>query len=60
MATSDRAKAMVEAFALALPESREASPIDTTLDSAIVTPPESRDPALLAKLDSICGRALGR
>ena len=60
MANSDRAKAMVEAFALALPESREASPIDTTLDSAIVTPPESRDPALLAKLDSICGRALGR
>jgi 5'-methylthioadenosine phosphorylase len=59
-ANADRARAMVEAFAMALPEKRAPSPIDTALDSAIVTAPESRDPALLAKLDAICGRYLGR
>jgi 5'-methylthioadenosine phosphorylase len=60
MANSGRAKAMLEAFARTLPEAREASPIDTALDSAIITAPESRDPNLLAKLDAICGRALSR
>ena len=60
MANSGRAKAMLDAFARALPEARQASPIDTVLDSAIITAPESRDPKLLAKLDSICGRALSR
>ena len=59
-ANAGRAKAMVEAFARALPEAREASPIDSVLDSAIITGPESRDPAMLAKLDSICGRILSR
>jgi 5'-methylthioadenosine phosphorylase len=28
------------------------------LDSAIITAPEARDPALLAKLDAVCGRVL--
>ena len=60
MANSGRAKAILEAFARTLPEAREASPIDTALDSAIITAPESRDPKLLAKLDAICGRALSR
>jgi 5'-methylthioadenosine phosphorylase len=54
------ARRMVEEFAGALPSRREASPIDKVLDSAIVTAPESRDPAMLAKLDAICGRALNR
>jgi 5'-methylthioadenosine phosphorylase len=58
MANSGRAKATIEAFALALPEARESSPTDTVLDSAIITAPESRDAKLLAKLDAICGRAL--
>ena len=60
MANAGRARDMVEAFARALPEERAPSPIDTALDSAIITAPESRDPALLARLDAICGRALGR
>ena len=30
----------------------------TTLDSAIVTPPDARDPALLAKLDAVAGRVI--
>lgn len=60
MANAGKARAMVEAFAQALPAKREASPIDTALDSAIVTAPEARDPAMLAKLDAVCGRILGR
>ena len=39
---------------------RETSPIDTTLDFALITPPEHRDPALTAKLDAVAGRALRR
>jgi 5'-methylthioadenosine phosphorylase len=27
---------------------------------ALITPPESRDPALLAKLDAVAGRVLGK
>ena len=37
---------------------RAASPIDTVLDTALVTAPEHRDPALLAKLDAVAGRVL--
>jgi 5'-methylthioadenosine phosphorylase len=37
---------------------RTPSPIDTNLDFAIVTPPEHRDPSLVAKLDAVAGRAL--
>ena len=32
---------------------------DRALDNAIVTAPEARDPALMARLDAIAGRALG-
>ena len=39
-----------------LPAERLPSPIDTTLDTAIITAPTARDPALLAKLDAVCGR----
>jgi 5'-methylthioadenosine phosphorylase len=39
-----------------LPPERERTPIDLTLDSALITAPEARDPALLAMLDAICGR----
>jgi 5'-methylthioadenosine phosphorylase len=41
-----------------LPEERPASPIDTCLDAALITAPSARDPALLAKLDAVAGRAL--
>ena len=34
------------------------SGIDTNLDVAIITPPEARDPKLMAKLDAVAGRVL--
>jgi 5'-methylthioadenosine phosphorylase len=37
---------------------REPSPIDTTLDYALITPRADRDPALMAKLDAVAGRVL--
>jgi 5'-methylthioadenosine phosphorylase len=49
------AKLIVE-LARSLPERRPPSPIDTVLDSALITPPELRSPELVAKLDAICGR----
>lgn len=52
------ARALVEAFARALPATRTASPIDTVLDAALITAPDARDPALLAKLDAVAGRVL--
>ena len=47
---------MLVALAEALPERREPSPIDIVLDMAIVTPPDARDPAAMARLDAICRR----
>lgn len=57
-ANAAKARAMVMALLRALPAEREASPIDTCLDSAIITARDSRDPALVAKLDAVAGRAL--
>ena len=54
------ARRTLEALARALPERREAVPADRALDGALVTPPEARDPALLAKLDAVAGRVLNR
>ena len=56
MANADVGRELVVRLAALLPPERTASPIDTTLDSAIVTAPEARDPALLARLDAVCGR----
>ncbi|WP_260928621.1 S-methyl-5'-thioadenosine phosphorylase [Novosphingobium sp. 9] len=53
------ARAAVEEFARRLPAEREASPIDTTLDNALVTPQNLRDPALVMKLDAIARRLFG-
>ena len=52
------ARDMVAALAAALPATRAPSPIDTNLDFALITAPEARDPALLARLDAVAGRAL--
>ncbi|MEM1053275.1 MAG: S-methyl-5'-thioadenosine phosphorylase [Pseudomonadota bacterium] len=52
------AKQTVLSFIKALPKTRKASPIDTCLDTAMVTSPQERDPALLAKLDAVAGRVL--
>jgi 5'-methylthioadenosine phosphorylase len=54
------ARRAVEAFVKALPSERAPSPIDTCLDVALITDPAKRDPALLAKLDAVAGRALRR
>jgi 5'-methylthioadenosine phosphorylase len=55
-ANADRARQMIVELAKALPKTRAPSPIDTNLDHALITAPEARDPALIAKLDAICGR----
>jgi 5'-methylthioadenosine phosphorylase len=52
------ARAAVRRLAALMPERREPSPIDTALDGALVTAPEARDPALVAMLDAVVGRAL--
>lgn len=59
-ANAAKARAMVMALLRALPLDREASPIDTCLDSAIITARDARDPVLVAKLDAVAGRALSR
>jgi len=51
-------KAVLE-FVAALPAERTPSPLDTVLDHALITAPDARDPAVLAKLDAVAGRVLG-
>jgi 5'-methylthioadenosine phosphorylase len=55
-----RAKELVRTVVPALGKPRGLCPsgCDRALDSAIVTPPEKRDPALVAKLDAVAGRVL--
>lgn len=47
------ARATLSALAQTLPKIRKASPIDTVLDSAIITPKEAWDPQLAARLDAV-------
>jgi 5'-methylthioadenosine phosphorylase len=54
-----KARQTIVELAGLLPETRAPSPIDTCLDFALVTAPETRDPALLARLDAVAGRVLG-
>jgi 5'-methylthioadenosine phosphorylase len=58
---ADKAKALVKAVVPVLGQSRGLCPAgcDRALDHAIITAPEMRDPALLAKLDAVAGRLLG-
>lgn len=56
---ADKARQMVLNLLRALPEERPASPIDTCLDTALITAPTARDLAVLAKLDAVAGRVLG-
>jgi 5'-methylthioadenosine phosphorylase len=53
------ARRTIVELAKRLPATRATSPIDAALEGAILTAPEARDPALIAKLDAICGRVLG-
>ncbi|MGQ0590925.1 MAG: S-methyl-5'-thioadenosine phosphorylase [Sphingosinicella sp.] len=57
-ANADAARRLIVELARALPPERSASPIDTNLDEAIITAPDARDPAMLAKLDAICPRLM--
>ncbi len=61
-ANADKAKALVAALARDFPREHEPCPIgsDRALDYAIITAPEKRDPAVLAKLDAVAGRVLKR
>jgi 5'-methylthioadenosine phosphorylase len=54
-ANAEIARATIIALVNALPATRAASPIDTILDTALITAPEYRD---YSRLDAICGRIL--
>ena len=55
-ANAEIARAAVVALVRSLPVVRTASPIDTVLDTAIITAPEARAPAALVRLDAIMAR----
>ena len=57
-ANADTARRLVVELARSLPATRAPSPIDTHLDTALITAPDARDPAMLARLDAVCGRVL--
>ncbi len=59
MANAARGRDLVARLAAMLGATpRTASPIDTVLDSAIITPPEARPAGTLARLDAVAGRVL--
>lgn len=53
------ARQTLQALAASLPEERAPSPIDRALDHALITAPEARDPALVARLDAVASRLFG-
>lgn len=57
---AERARMLLKLVAPRLGPERTASPLDIehTLDTALITAPEKRDPALMAKLDAVAGRVL--
>ena len=59
---SEKAGRLVARLARDFPREHEPCPIgsDKALEFAIITAPEARDPALLAKLDAVAGRVLNR
>jgi 5'-methylthioadenosine phosphorylase len=59
---AEKAKHLVARLARDFPREHEPCPIgsDRALDTAIITAPEARDPKLVAKLDAVAGRVLGR
>lgn len=60
-ANVEKAQHLVATLARQMPRTHVPCPIgsDRALDVAIITPPEHRDPALVAKLDAVAGRVLG-
>jgi len=59
-ANAETARRTIVELARLLPPIRDPNPIDNCLNHAIVTAPEARDPALIARLDAVAGRVLGR
>lgn len=62
IANAAKAARLVAQLARVFPREHEPCPIgsDRALDNALITAPEARDPALLAKLDAVAGRVLGQ
>ena len=60
MENAGKAKRLVARLARDFPREHEPCPIgsDRALDTALITAPEARDPALLARLDAVAGRVL--
>jgi 5'-methylthioadenosine phosphorylase len=60
MDNADRGRALVVEFARRFAERPAPCPegCDRALDTAIITPPEARDPAILRKLEAVAGRVL--
>ncbi|NIZ14567.1 S-methyl-5'-thioadenosine phosphorylase [Phaeobacter sp. HF9A] len=58
---SDKARALVKGLPARLGQHRAPCPhgCDRALEHAIMTAPDKRDPALLARLDAVAGRVLG-
>jgi len=58
---ADKARALIKQAAPMLRGRRGACPAGChhALDSALITPPEARDPVLAARLDAVAGRVLG-
>jgi 5'-methylthioadenosine phosphorylase len=59
-ANADKAKRLVVRLAHVLPREHEPCPIgsDRALETALITAPGARDPALIKKLDAVAGRVL--
>jgi 5'-methylthioadenosine phosphorylase len=57
---AEKARRLVGRLARNFPREHEPCPIgsDRALDSAIITAPEARDPAVMARLDAVAGRLL--
>src|ERR1700688_3018562 len=60
MENAGRAQSLVARLARDFPREHEPCPIgsDKALDTALITAPEARDPALIKKLDAVAGRVL--
>ena len=60
VANADKAARLVARLARDFPAEHEACPVrsDRALDTAIMTAPQFRDPALMQKLDAVAGRVL--
>ena len=58
---TEKAQRLIARMAASFPREHQPCPIgsDKALEVALITAPESRDPALLAKLDAVAGRVLG-